>query len=252
MYLRLIFVITSCFLFSCGNGIDSRFPMDKRFWEPEDYKNVYRKIRYNNPEGERYPELKNGETAPAFKKIVDRQNFKVVLEDTELGLSHRNSLATDFFNATKDFSKIYSATDRQDRFVYGMELVEFYKFFLDLQIHYFKLGNQNIIKEADNPDASSVTSVLRSNEKVIYKNYNNYLDYVNKENSFTESEIISYCEGIDSAFPILFETFPEGNTNITKNKAELMLKKTENDLIQKSLEQLLNNISQIKEDRQEQ
>lgn len=117
---------------------------------------------------------------------------------------------------------------------------------------YFKLGNQNIIKEADNPDASSVTSVLRSNEKVIYKNYNNYLDYVNKENSFTEAEIISYCEGIDSAFPILFETFPEGNTNITKNKAELMLKKTENDLIQKSLEQLLNNISQIKEYRQEQ
>jgi hypothetical protein len=68
---------------------------------------------------------------------------------------------------------------------------------------------------------------------------------VNNENSFDESQLTLFIEGIDSCFPKLFEAFPGGNLNITKKKAELMLKKTQNDEVQKSLERLLSLISSL-------
>lgn len=244
---RIILVVFSCFLLSCGSGVESKFPMEKRFWTPDDYKKVYHAIRYNTPKGERYPELKNPKTAPVFKKLIDRQNYLVVLGDEQLGVSHRNNVATNFFDEFRRYSDVYYSTDRQDKFVYGMEMVELYKFGLDLQVYYFKLGNDNIIKEADDPSSSNVTSVIKSNEKVIFKNYNNYLDYVNKESGFNEFELKAYCEGIDQAFPKLFETFPNGNLNITKNKAELMFKKAKSEILRTSLQNLLDKITESKE-----
>ncbi|SMD35069.1 hypothetical protein SAMN04488029_2323 [Reichenbachiella faecimaris] len=241
-----LFILFS-FMLSCGNGVESRFPMEKRFWNPEDYKEVYREIRFNTPEGERYPELKNPDTAPVFKKLIDRQNYMAVLNDEQLGLSHRNEIASNFFDEFRSYSDVYYSTNRQDKFVYGMELVELYKFGLDLQVYYFKLGNENILKESDDPNSSNTRRVIKSNETTLLKNYNNYLDYVNKEDGFSEQEIKAFCEGIDTAFPKLFETFPNSNLNITKKKAELMLNKTKNDLVKSSLEQLLNSIDERQE-----
>lgn len=245
MYQRFILIIFCVFLIGCGNGIESRFPMEKRFWGPKDYNTVYREIRFHGPKGERYPELKNPETALVFKKIIDRQNFEAVLNDDELGIKHRNTLAEDFFEEYKNFATLYYSMDRQDKFVYGIELVEVSKFGLDLQLLYFKLGNDNILQDADDPNESSVRTLLSSNERTIYNNFNNYLDFVNKENAFNENELLKYCEGIDVSYPKLFETFPKGNINITKNKAELMLKKTKKDIVRNSLEGLLKKIADL-------
>lgn len=238
-------------LLGCGNNPNSRFPMEKRFWTPEDYDEVTLQIQYYTPEGERFPELKNPVTSPVFKKMIDRQNFLVVLDDEQLGVRHRNEVASEFFNEYRDLVRIYYSTDRQDKYVYGAELIEILKFGLELQIHYFKLGNEAIISEADDPNASNIRYLVSSNEDTAIKNYNSFLDLVNNESSFNETEIESFAEGIDTYFPKLFEVFPKGNLNITKKKAELMLKKAENERVRKSLDDLLSLIQELSEEEKD-
>lgn len=246
MYFRIIsFFALICILISCGNSLESKFPMEKRFWGPEDYDDVIRSIRYTTPEGQRFPELNSIDTAPIFKKLTDHENFLVILTDDQLGISHRSEVANDFFQEYREMVDTYYLTDRQDKFVYGMELVEILKFGLNLQLYYFKLGNDKIIKEADDPDHRDIKSVIQSNEKVIFENYNYFLDFVNKESSFSAEELKVFSDCIDTYFPKLFETFPNTRLNIIKNKAELMLKKAENKDVKESLERLLKNISKL-------
>lgn len=75
-----------------------------------------------------------------------------------------------------------------------MELTEIMKFGLELQLHYFKLGNDKVIQEADNPNSAEGKRIVSSNEKTIFGNFNNYLDLVNKSNGFSEEELKAYSE----------------------------------------------------------
>lgn len=219
--------------------------MEKRYWRAEDYDEVIRKIKYSTPEGERFPEFNNPETAQVIKKLVDHENFLVTLTDDQLGLSHRSQVASSFFQEYRDMANTYNQTDRQDKFQYGMELVEILKFGLDLQLHYFKLGNDNIIKEADDPESSSVRRLIESNEQTVFKNYNTYLDFVNSESSFDQDQLTAFAEGIDLYFLKLFETFPNGNTKIIRDKAELMLKKAENESVKSALNRLIDTVNNL-------
>ncbi len=238
-------IIPGLLLNSCSSSYDSRFPMEKRFWTPEDYDEVTLQIQYYTPEGQRFPEISNPETEHIFRKMIDRQNFLVVLEDDQLGVKHKNAVAGKFFDEYRDMVKIYYQTDRQDKFVYGMELIELLKFGLELQLHYFRLGNEEILMEADDPKASRIRSIINSNEDTAFGNFNNYLDLVNNESAFDESELNSFVIGIDSYFPRLFETFPNGNLNITKKKTDLMLKKVKSPSVQNSLQNLLSLIERL-------
>lgn len=234
----LILFATSA-LFSCKEGIEDKFPMEKRYWRTEDYDQAIRKIKYTTADGERFPEFSNPETQAVIKKLVDHDNFLVVLTDENLGLSHRNKVAGDFFTEYKDLVNAYNKTDRQDKFLYGMELIEILKFGLDLQLYYFKLGNDNIQKEADDPEAASVMRVIKSNEETVFKNFTVYLDFVNNESSFTEEQVKSFSEGINTYFPKLYKFFPNGDRKIIRNKAELMLKKAQDESLKQSLSSLL-------------
>lgn len=241
---KLLFILCA-FLIGCGGGIQSEFPLEKRHWNVEDYDNAIRTILYVLPKEQNYPEFENPETAPIIKKLTDKQNFLVVLTDDQLGLTHRSKVASDFFAEYRQLSDGYYVTDRQDKFVYGMELIEIMKFGLELQLHYFKLGNDKIVNEADNPNSAKIKRVVSSNETTVFQNFNHYLDLVNKSNGFSEKELKAYSEGIDTYFTKLFKTFPNGNGNIIENKAKLMLKKAENKDVTESLEKLLNHISTL-------
>ncbi|MEM6525157.1 MAG: hypothetical protein AAF693_15245 [Bacteroidota bacterium] len=213
--------------------------MEKRFWTAEDYDKVIREIHFNTPEGQTFPEIDDPETSDIFRKLIDTENFKAVLTDSELGVQHRSKVAEDFFQEYRDLVDAYQVIDRKDFYVYDKELIEIMKFGLELQILYFDLGNKNIINNADDPESTSIKDLLRSNENVIFKNFNNYLEFVNKENSFSLDAIQSFKSGIDVYFPQLITTFPKGQKSIIKNKAELMLKKSQNGEVQKSLHNLI-------------
>lgn len=231
-----------CAAASCTKDPLSEYPMEKRYWTPEDYDQVIRKIHYTTPDGQRFPEFSNSVTAPVIKKLVDHQNFLVVLEDEKLGLSHRSNVAQQFFDEYKDLVDAYYKTNREDKFVYGDELIASHKFGLELQIHYFKLGNESIKQEADDPDSKSTLSTLRSNEETIFKNFNNYLDFVNKESYFTDDQLKSYSDGIDLYFQRLYSAFPDANRAINLKKAQLMYEKSENEQVQLALKKLISNI----------
>ncbi len=209
--------------------------MEKRYWGPDEYDKAIFTIRYKTPKGQRLPEFSDPETSAVLKKLFDPQNFIVTLSDENLGLSHRNNVAEEYFKEIRDLPKAYSAMDREDKFIYGMELIESYKFLLHLELYYFDLGNQNIIKNSDDPNSTEVKRLLSSNVRTLYKNFNNYLDYVNNESSFSEDELISYSEGLKKYFPMLIEKFPEGNKSIITSKAELMLNKAQNEQLKEAL-----------------
>ncbi|MBV6643910.1 MAG: hypothetical protein KI790_00585 [Cyclobacteriaceae bacterium] len=246
MKTKTFYVIVSCIsILSCSDDSNSRYPMQKRYWNTQDYDQVIRQIKYHNPKEERYPEFSNPKTAPVIQKLVDVQNFLVVLTDDQLGVNHRSKQATDFFEEYKQLSNAYYVIDRQDNFVYGEELIAIMKFGLELQLHYFKLGNDDILKDADDPNAPEIQRLVKSNERTITKNFNRYLDFVNKETGLDEKTLRSYCDGISVYFNKLYSNFSNADPQITIKKAELMLNKTKNDSVRDSLTELLSMLKKV-------
>jgi hypothetical protein len=97
----LLFVSAN-FLFSCGGSENGSYPVDKKYWTPDDYNTVNGNLvaaKYNNKE---LPNLDNPKTAAIFTKIVDTNNISVVMNDSQLGLTHRSKFAADMFKEYKD------------------------------------------------------------------------------------------------------------------------------------------------------
>ena len=239
-------VLSSIIVFSCG---DNRFPMDKRYWTPEEYQNAIFQIEYHTPEGEEFPRLSNPETAPIFRKLVDAENYKVVLEDSELGLNFKNEMSDGFFAQYRNLSNLYRVMDKQDKYVYPDELIEIDKFGLGLQILYFSLGNERIKKESDSPEAPATIQVLSSNQQTIIKNFNVYLDHIGDEGRFGSS-VSLLAEGITTHFYKLIETFPDGNYSTMASKARAMMEKTQVAELKTVLGELLARIESVKKPEQ--
>lgn len=227
------------------SSCDQRFPVDKRYWTPEDYENVIFEIEYRTPEGEEYPRLSNPETLVVIRKLLDAENYRVILDDTELGLNFKNDMSQEFFDHYKDLSKVYSKMDIQDKYIYPEELVEIEKFGLGLQIQYFNLGNERIKIESDSPESAATQGVLRRNEQTIIKNFNLYLDHIKDERYFS-SYASSLADGINTQFFKLIETFPEANYDVMLNKTSAMSSKTQVPEIKTALANLVAKLESLK------
>jgi hypothetical protein len=155
-------------------------------------------------------------------------------------------VADAFFQQYKELQKTYSVTDRQDKYIYPEEYVETQKFGLGLQLVYFRLGNERIIEQSDNPSSSDTQYVLRRNEGTIVHNYNLYLDEVNTEKYYSEAAIKSFVEGIDVYFTKLIQQFPKADYTTMRKKSDLMLKKAQNPEIQNTLTELIGTLDAMK------
>ena len=220
----------------CIISCQSRFPMEKRYWTAEDYRNIIFEIHYKTPAGESYPKFSDPETSPVIKKLLDPENYRVVLEDPELGLNHRAEVSEKFFEEMKNLADTYEGMDVQDKFVYGAEFAEIEKFTLGLQIVYFKLGNDRILENASN--VNDVKSTIRSNENTIVKNYLIYLDLMAKEKYFGDHADL-LAEGITEHFNKLVDTFPEANFAPILNKAKEVVPKVSSAPNKSALEALI-------------
>tara|TARA_R110000796_G_scaffold71409_3_gene162016 strand:+ start:2496 stop:3251 length:756 start_codon:yes stop_codon:yes gene_type:complete len=235
--------IVSCLILTSCNSKNHQFPLDKRYWDPNDYDKVGLELRFNYESDEKLPTFDNPKNKLIVEKLTDEQNFKIVLEDDELGLKHRNEVAEKFFAEWKDMSGIYTATDRQDKYLYDIEMLAVWHFGLGLQLRYFKLGNDLIKESADDPDAQQVKSSINSNVNILINNYLFYLDEVNNENAFTEAGKVKFAGGIDNYYSELIKLYPNADYSGMKTKAELMLKKSESESIKTSLEKLISLIA---------
>lgn len=230
-------------LISCKE--ESKFPLDKKYWDVEDYDNVIREIKYANPD-EKLPTFNDPETKLIVEKFTDEENFKVVLDDKQLGLKHRSEIGQQFFNKWRDMVTIYNATDRTDKYLYEKEFLEVYNFGLQLQIRYFKLGNDEIIERADDPNSLSVLNTVNSNTETLVNNMILYLNEINNEKSYTDSGLDLLANGIDENFTELVNTYPNYNYSNLLEKIDLMLKKTKSENIKQSLIKLKNLIESKK------
>lgn len=226
-------IITSC------NPEKHKFPLDKRYWDLNDYDDAVLELNYGYEADEKLPTFDDPETRIIVEKLTDQQNFNIVLDDNELGLKHRNEVAEKFFNEWKDMNNIYDALDRKDQYLYDKEMLAVWHFGLGLQLKYFKLGNDQIKENADDPNSSRVKNNINSNVKTLISNYLIYLDEINGEKAFTESGKDKLADGIDKYFPTLIELYPDANYSGMKNKTELLLKKSESDKIKSSLNKLI-------------
>lgn len=222
-------------LVSCKE--ESKFPLDKKYWDVEDYDNVIREIKYANPD-EKLPTFDDPETKPIVEKFTDEENFKVVLDDNQLGLKHRSEIGQQFFNKWRDMVTIYNAIDRTDKYIYEREYIEVYNFGLELQIKYFKLGNDEIIERADDPNSLSVLNTVDTNTQTLVNNMILYLDEINNEKSYTNTGLDLIANGIDKNFTNLVNTYPNYDYTNLLEKIDLMLKKTKSDNIKQSLTKL--------------
>ncbi|PBJ14429.1 hypothetical protein BSF42_08470 [Flavobacterium sp. ACN6] len=225
------------FLSLIGCKEESKFPLDKKYWDIEDYDYVIREIKFANPD-EKLPTFDDPETKAIVEKFTDEQNFKVVLDDNQLGLKHRSELGQQFFNKWRDMVTIYNATDRTDKYLYEKEYLEVYNFGLELQIKYFKLGNDEIIERADDPNSLSVINTVNSNTGTLVNNMILYLNEINNEKAYTNAGLDLLASGIDTNFIELINTYPNYDYSDLVEKIDLMLKKTKSENIKQSLTKL--------------
>lgn len=215
-----------------------KFPLDKKFWTPADYDEVNLDLNYGYEPDEKLPSLDDPETRAVVEKLTDQQNYLVVLDDNELGLKHRNNVAEQFFLQWKDMNKIYRGRDVQDNYIYDRELIKTYHFGLGLQLKYFKLGNDEILASADDPEDPAVVRRVNSNIQTMIGNFNIYLDEINDEDSYSEEGLKLLAEGIDKYFIQLVDSYPDANYNGMQKKVQLLKNKSKSDAIKNSLESL--------------
>lgn len=244
--IKYAFLAIICLTLTNCKTEEHEFPLDKRYWDTGDYDKAVLELRYGYKDDEKKPTFDNPETRIIVEKLTDHQNYKVVLEDKELGIKHRNDVATAFFNEWKDMNQIYTATDRKDKYLYDKEMLAVWQFGLGLQLGYFKLGNDQILESADDPNSSRVKNQVNSNVSTLIKNYLIYLDEINNEDAFTEEGKTKLAEGIDTYFTELIELYPNANYSGMENKADLMLKKSQSSKIKSSLTKLIELINSKK------
>ncbi len=237
-----LLLFTILLLTSCEEESHS-FPIDKRYWDVEDYDNVIRELRFGYKGDEKLPTFDDPSSKIIVQKLTDQQNFNIVLLDKELGSKHKSEVSERFFKEWKEMVAIYNILNRKDEYVYDMELLEVWHFGLALQLQYFVLGNTQILKESDDPDAKSVQNTIRSNQKVLIKNYLIYLDEINREDAFSDRGKIKYAEGISTYFTKLVATYPEADYSLLTNKLSVLSKKVSSPKIMEAIEGLLQKIT---------
>ena len=104
LYSTLFLILTfSILVSSCGEADpNAGFPLDKQYWNPDDYTSVIHKINYETPEGAEYPRFDDPTTSPIIKKMTDHENYKVILEDKERGVKNRNEISDLFMTNYKN------------------------------------------------------------------------------------------------------------------------------------------------------
>lgn len=233
--IKSILLASICLLLVNCSSENEKFHLNKRYWDTMDYASVTRELKYGYKPDEKLPTFNDPETRAIIEKYTDHQNFNIVLEDSQLGIKHRNSVGEDFFSRWKDMSTVYRIADRQDNYLYDQEMLAIEIFGLDLQLKYFKLGNDEIIESADNPSSNRVKNAVNSNINTLISNYNIYLDEINDESAFSEKGKELLAKGIDVYFSELIELYPMADYKRMEKKIDLMYKKSNSEKIKASL-----------------
>ncbi len=211
--INLLLLLSILINFSCSHE-EEKYPISKPYWDYTDYGAAIWEL--NNAQDEKLPTYDDPETAPILKKILDRSNYEVVLNDNSLGKKYKNELASKYWDNLKNLSEPYSQLNRQDHYLYEKEFILTTKFFLGFQPVYFESYIELARETAE--DMESVQPNIDSNVQILFDNYTNYLDYFNFETRFSEQGITSLGEGLSEYFIPLANNYPEFSKKIWLQK----------------------------------
>lgn len=220
------------------------FPVDKEYWDVNDYDKAILDLRFTYEDNETKPTFDHPEQGIIVEKLTNPQNFKTVLDDNKLDFNQRNKIASDFISHWKDMNQIYNVTE-SGKYVYGKEMLAVWQFGLELQLAAFDLQFDEILAKSDNPEDEKVKDRVNASMKKLIDNYGNYLNLITKEDAFYEKEKEEYAKGIDTYFKQLIQVYPDADYDRLLNKANSMLKKTRSTTIKKSLKRLIDQINTL-------
>jgi hypothetical protein len=226
-------------LSGCSSDPLAEFHMEKRFWTPEDYSAAMSLIQFHTTPGQKMAGYSSPDRKAVFAKLMDVNNFKVVLDDTVLGLKHRGEFSVQMFQSYKDMHTMYSVLDNQDKYIYPQELVDITDFGMQLQIYYFKLAIDKLRKDADDPKDPEILNLIRLNSQAIVDNFTMNLEIANKESAFTAEAMSKFASSVDVNFKRLLEVFPSANYSDMLGKSKLMLEKTKTKELKEVLTKLV-------------
>ena len=235
MNTKNLLIILSILFFATSCKTENKFPIDKKYWNTDDYDNVVRELRFGIKPDEKLPTFDDTDTKNIVEKLTDQENFKIILDDKELGLKHKNEIGEKFFKIWQDMNEIYSQMDRKDIYIYEKERIEVFNFGLALQLRYFKLGNDEIKQKSDDPNAMNVSETVNSNVNTLIGNYMFYMAEINNEKSYSSIGLDLIAEGIDKYFTDLVNLYPNSDYDNLKEKINLLANKTKSKNIKDSL-----------------
>jgi hypothetical protein len=240
----LLFIIPIS-IFNCTTNKHD-FPIEKQYWDINDYDKAILDLRFGYLNNEPKPTFDNIEKRVIVEKLLDKQNYKIILDDTTINLRERNKFAHDFFDQWKEMTSIYDEKDANDKYVYGKELLAVWHFGLEFHMQYFTIGNNAIHTFSANSNNEKVINRVNHNMNELVKNFSNYMNLIKNEDAFYENEKEFFIKGIDTYFTQLIMKLPEANYDRIEKKATSVLKKIESKEIKTSLESLLETINFIK------
>ena len=240
----LLLTITTIFYNCTGNN--HNFPIEKQYWDINDYDQAILDLRFGYLDNEPKPTLDNPEKRIIVEKLIDKQNYKVILDDSSINLRERNKFAHDFFDQWKDMTGIYEEKDESGKYIYGKELLAVWHFGLDFHMEYFTIGSNAIHTFSANSNEDKVVKRINKNMEELFKNFSRYMDLIKDEDAFYENEKEFFIQGIDTYFTKLIMQHPEADYKRIEKKANAVLKKVKSKEIRASLESLVESINFIK------
>ena len=229
-------VILLLLITSCKNEASGDYPIDKSVWDITDYENVAQEILYGTPDGEKFPTM--ADNPEVFSKLVDKNAVAQVLDDESLGLNYRQEYSEKLFSVWRNLIEAYSIKDRQDKFIYPLEVVKLRDWGYFIQIKYFKLGNDAIRKDAVDPQDSNVQRVIGENKQTIIDNFESGISFLTEEDALTSEALEEYSVVLKSNYTTLIETFTGANYGEMEETIDDILKKIKSDSIKKSLSEI--------------
>jgi hypothetical protein len=232
-------------LISCG-GNNWDIPLDKPYWTPDDYEMALYELRTNEFFNEKLPTFDDPETSIIIEKLVDDNNYEVVLTDETLGINYKEEMSGLYFDHWSNLMDEYRIRDVQDRYVYELEFLSIYRFGLGMQQQRILTVNNQIISEADDPNESRILNLIQSNKNVLVSNSLLYLDLLNEEKVFSSEGLKTISKTISDQYPKIINQTNGSNYDRLEKKLDLMNKKVKSIEIKSSINEIMDIIEKTK------
>ncbi|SNR16416.1 hypothetical protein [Tenacibaculum jejuense] len=243
-------LLTAFYFISCSTE-KHNFPVNKEYWDVNDYDKVIFDLRYTYEGNETKPTFDNPEQRIVLEKLINPENYKKFLDDAKLDLNQKNQIASEFLSQWKDMNQIYNVTNTNNRYLYGKEMLEIWQFGLGLQLAAFDLKFDQVLANSKNVEDKELDDKIKPSIKKLIINYDDYLNLAAKENSFFEKEKETYARGIDKYFKELIQVYPDADYDRLLKKAMVMLERAESTTIKKPLKNLIALINAQKNNKAE-